>query len=112
MELLLPPEDIEEMKSAGHAALHDDLRRGHHVKAVLAVHRQARIAKAFGEAGPRHHAVFGQLTMVVDPLVYEEMRREHGAEIWQDADFRKRFLSLNPEARIRSTSGKTTILRP
>lgn len=110
--ILLPPEEKEQLLSKGRADLHDDLRRGWHVKSVLAVHRQARIAAAFQEARPLHHPVFGQLTMVVDPVIYEEMRREHGETCWRDPDFRKRFAALNPECRIRSTSGKTTVLRP
>lgn len=110
--ILLPPEEQDILLSRSHAALHDDLRRGWHVKSVLAVHNQARIAAAFQDARPLHHETLGQLTMVVDPIIFEEMRREHGAEVWGDPDFRRRFASLNPECRIRSTSGKTTILRP
>lgn len=110
--ILLPPEEKDILLSRSRAALHDDLRRGWHVKSVLAVHRQARIAHAFQQAGPRHHESLGQLTMVVDPIIYEEMRREHGEEVWRDPDFRRRFASLNPECRIRSTSSSTTILRP
>jgi hypothetical protein len=110
--ILLPPEEKDQLLSRGHAALHEDLRRGWHVKSVLAVHRQARIAAAYQQAVPLHHAALGQLTMVVDPVIYEEMRREHGVDCWRDKDFRKRFASMNPECRIRSQSAKTTILRP
>lgn len=107
--ILLPPEEQDVLLSRGFADLHDDLRRGWHVKSVLAVHRQARIAQAFQEAGPLHHEALGQLTMVVDPVIYEEMRREHGADCWRDKEFRDRFAKLNPECRIRSRSRHTRL---
>lgn len=110
--ILLPPEEQDVLLSRGHADLHDDLRRGWHVKSVLAVHRQERIAQAFQQAGPLHHEALGQLTMVVDPVIYEEMRREHGVDCWRDPDFRRRFAQLNPACRIRSKSRQTTLLMP
>lgn len=107
--ILLPPEQLDGLLFKGLSALHDDLRRGWHAKSVLAVHRQARIAKAFQDARPLHHETLGQLTMVVDPVIFEEMRREHGADCWRDAEFRRRFAAMNPECRIRSKSKHTRV---
>lgn len=94
----------------GHQALHDDLRRGWHVKSVLAVENQRQLARAYEEAVPLHHPVFGQLTLVVDPRIYEEMRRKHGMDCWRDPAFRRRMAQLNPEMNIRSKSKGTTLM--
>lgn len=110
--ILLPPEDQDELLSPQHAALHDDLRRGWHAKAMLGAERQMRTAKLMTELGPRHHPVLGQLTLVVDPVLYEEAKRLHGADCWRDPEFRRQVGRDNPEMRVRSTSGKTTIVRP
>ena len=109
LDLVLPPDTIDMIMSKGRQMLHDDLRRGWHVKSVIAVHNQARLAKAFEEAVPLHHPVLGQLTLVVDPVIYEEMRREHGRDCWRDPDFRRRMAKLNPEMNVRSKSKNTTI---
>ncbi|HEV8383758.1 MAG TPA: hypothetical protein VGQ11_02720 [Candidatus Acidoferrales bacterium] len=107
--ILLPPEDLDILMSKGRQQLHDDLRRGWHVKSVIAIHSQARIKKAFDEAVPLHHPVFGQLTLVVDPVIYEEMRREHGEDCWRDPDFRRLMAKKNPEMDIRSKTKGTTV---
>lgn len=114
--ILLPPDELDTLTSAGRQALHDDLRRGWHVKHALAVWQQGLMAKAFQDAGPQHSEPFGQLTMVVDPVLYEAMRHEHGADCWRDPDFRRAFAKRNPECNIRSKSRHTTLrvdgLRP
>ncbi len=107
--LLLPPVELDTLTSAGRQSLHDDLRRGWHVKHALAVMRQDRIKTAFEEAGPQHSEPFGQLTMVVDPVLYEAMRHEHGAECWRDPDFRKAFERHNPQCSIRSRSRRMAL---
>lgn len=108
--LLLPPAELDALTSVGRQALHDDLRRGWHVKQAVGVFNQQRLAQAFEQAGPLHHPVFGQLTLVVDPVVYETMRHEHGEQCWRDPAFRRAFAKANPEANIRSKSGKTSLL--
>lgn len=110
--ILLPPEDQDELMSPQHKALHDDLRRGWHAKAVVAHERQLRMAKLMTELVPRHHPVFGQLTLVVDPVLYEEAKRLHGPECWRDPEFRRQVARDNPQMGMRSTSGKTVIVRP
>lgn len=110
--ILLPPEDLDQLQSREHAALHDDLRRGWHAKATLAAESQLRMAKLYQDLGPKHHPVFGQLTLVVDPVLYEEAKRLHGKDCWKDPDFRKSVARDNRQMAIRSRSGKTTILRP
>lgn len=108
--LLLPPAELDALTSAGRQALHDDLRRGWHVKQAIGARNQVRLKRCFDAAGPLHHPVFGQLTLVVDPVVYETMRQEHGEQCWRDPAFRRAFARANPEANIRSKSGKTTLL--
>lgn len=100
MELLLPPEDPEALTSRGAADLQEDLRRGWRVKSVLAFLRQDRIAKAFQDLRPLHHEALGQLTMVVDPVVYEFMRQEHGEDCWRDPAFRAWFRKRSPDCRV------------
>lgn len=106
--ILLPPEELDALTSAGARALHEDLHRGWHAKHVLAVHRQARVAKAFEELGPLHHEVLGELTLVVDPVIYEEMCREYGRECWRDRGFRREFAVDNPECAVRSRARRAT----
>jgi hypothetical protein len=107
--ILLPPEDAEELTRPHHQALHDDLRRGWHAKTVCALATQARIAGVFGDLRPVHNEALGQLTLVVDPHIYYEMRRLEGPECWRDPAFRRRFAQDNPAANIRSKSRKIAV---
>lgn len=107
--ILLLPEDIDALQSQAAKDLHDDLRRGWHAKAVIAGVQQQRIAAAFAQAGPLHNEALGQLIGVVEPWIYEEMRRRHGEDCWRDQEFRRRFFRENPEAGIRSRSRKTMV---
>lgn len=107
--ILLLPQDIDALKSQACKDLHDDLRRGWHAKAVMAGVNQARMAAAFRQLDPVHNEALGQLVGVVDPWIYEEMRRRHGERCWRDPEFRKKFFALNPEAAIRSRSRKTAL---
>lgn len=77
---------------------------------MLALSTQARLAATFGELGPQHNEVLGQLTMVVDKALYQEMRRQYGDDCWKDKSFRRRFAADNPAANIRSKSRKTTVM--
>ena len=114
--ILLPPEETEALCSPEHQALHNDLRRGWHAKTVMALAAQDKIAKVFQDLGPRHNETLGQLTMVVDPHIYYEMRRIYGRDCWKDKGFRRRFAKDNPSANIRSRSSRIQVgvngLRP
>lgn len=104
--ILLLPEDVEALGSV--KTLHDDLRRGWYAKSTIAGVRQAQLAKAFTAADPVHHEGLGQLIGVVEPWIYEEIRRQHGRDCWRDRTFRREFFAANPECAVRSRSRKTT----
>lgn len=110
--ILLLPEDVDALQSQAARNLHDDLRRGWHAKAVIAGVQQEKIATAFRQADPVHNEALGQLVGVVEPWIYEEMRRRHGERCWRDPDFRRAFFKVNPQAAIRSRSAKITLLMP
>lgn len=110
LSLYLPPEDVEALCSKEHAAFHDDLRRGWHAKAMLAAHRQIQHAQLMQQLVPLHNEVLGQLTLVVDPVLYEEAKRLHGPECWRDKEFRRQIARDNPQMNIRSKSRRTTVV--
>lgn len=107
--ILLLPEDVDALQSQASRDLHDDLRRGWHAKAVIAGVRQTQIATAFRQADPIHNEALGQLIGVVEPWIYEEMRRLHGERCWRDPEFKRMFFKMNPQAAIRSRSAKVSL---
>jgi hypothetical protein len=54
----------------------------------------------------------GQHIMRVTPESYHYWGNRLGYECWGDRGFRKEFLRDNPEARVKYTARKQTILRP
>ena len=110
--ILLLESDIDALNARAHADFHDDLRRGWHAQAVIAGVHQEKMKAAFEQARPLHNEALGQLSLVVDPWLYEEMRRQHGDDCWKDKGFRDQFARENPSADVRSRSRHTTILHP
>lgn len=87
----------------------DDIQKGWYAQEVLAVQRQARIAKANQRLGRTHIEGMGEVQMSVDPFIYHMYGKKYGYEIWGDKEFKRTFMRDNPEVRANSKSKKIQV---
>jgi hypothetical protein len=86
----------------------EELRLGWHFDAVQAKTRQARIAQANARLVAAHIEGVGQHVASIDAFAFHDWeRREPG--ITRDPDWLKSLLRDNPECRVESRPGKTTV---
>lgn len=88
------------------------VREGANARAHLAVAETQRACKALAQEERRFVDGLGQLVTSIPLDAFVGMQLVHGRDCWNDEAFMKSWLSKNEGARVKSTSGKTTIIAP
>jgi hypothetical protein len=77
-----------------------DIQAGWNVQSILALQRQARIAKANQMLDRAHIDGIGQHELAVDNFAFHSWGQKLGYKCWSDKNFRREFARDNPGAKV------------
>jgi hypothetical protein len=89
--------------------LREDLLRGEHARAALAIHQQQQLEAAHQRIERAHVEGLGELEMVVHPEIFVRMMAVHGRDCWESQEFRNHMKKCNPGMAIRSRPRTLTV---
>jgi hypothetical protein len=97
------------LSAATREELLTDMRRGHRAALTVAMAQQAQL-KGLLDAEPETWSPgLGPRVMHVPSVVYFEMIRRYGAEVWRDPDFRRKMVQDEPSLRVETRARNTTV---
>ena len=89
-----------------------EVREGAGARAHLIVAQTRRACTALAGEERRFVDGLGQLATSIPMDAFIAMQLLHGRDCWADDDFMSSYLKKNEGARVKSTSGKTTVRTP
>lgn len=98
--------DLSQLPNGLRKKIHEVCTNEFTVQAQLAKIRQQKIAKFFHDHTPRSIEGMGGQEMALDPFIVQYLSLHHGADFWQDRDFREWVRKRHDFSRVTSTGTK------